>query len=119
MFYLQPEIAIITRLDAYFERPRDNNPSFESIREGIKRLTSIWGSKRLRRPVWVLSVGGFAYQTGESQTELQTSSLIKWEVQPLARQLRRVGASVLTWDPAAENFATVLLRHLRTTKVTQ
>ncbi|MCI0438107.1 MAG: DUF58 domain-containing protein, partial [Chloroflexi bacterium] len=118
MFHLQPETVIITRLDAYFARATKEHPSFDSLREGVKRLTSTWGRRRLRRPVWLVSVGGFAFQTRETAIEAQTSDLIRWEVQPLARQLRRVGAAVLQWDPSREAFATVLLRHLHTSKVT-
>lgn len=117
LLHLQPESIVITRLDAYFARPMAGKPSFQSLLAGVKRLAATKGRGQLRRPVSVFSVGGYAYYSGADALEARTADLVRWETQPLARRLRRSGATVLQWDSSREQFATVLLRHLSAGKV--
>ena len=48
----------------------------------------------------------------ETPSESQGLGLAKWEAQVVARDLRKSGADVIEWEPAREEFMSVLVRHI-------
>ena len=48
----------------------------------------------------------------EPEPYMETPDLSKWEAHIVARALREAGASVVEWEPAREDFTSVLIRHM-------
>ena len=107
IFQLRPETFIITRLDVHYSRSGESTESFERFKAGVNRLTFLRTRSRRRGRVCVVHVG-----PRESPSESHLPVLTRWETRIVAATLRESGASVIEWDPAREEFASVLVQHL-------
>ena len=114
LYRLQPDVFVITRLDAHYPRLGQSREALDSLTSGIRRLTSLKSQSNRAGRVHVVQVGIQEYLPMETSLADQTMSLIGWEAQPLSGLLRRAGASVLEWNPVQEEFASALLREIST-----
>lgn len=116
LFRLQPEVVVITRLDAFSLEEDSARPPFRSLMDGLRRLRAISGSSRRRLRIWVISIGGDSYQGGDSREEELGRHLMHWMSRPMVNELRGAGFTLLEWDPHQEQFASAMLRHLFVSK---
>ena len=107
IFRLRPEVFIITRLDVYYARQGTRTESFDRFRGGVNRLTSLRARSRRQGQVQVVHVA-----PQEPEPYMETPDLSKWEAHVVAGALREAGASVIEWEPAREDFTSVLIRHM-------
>lgn len=107
LFRLQPHVFIITRLDVHYLRPGEAAGSFDRFRTAVTRLVSLETLSGKHRPVRVVHV-----DPQESSETSQGLGLARWETRFVARALRDAGASVIEWEPAREEFTSVLVRHV-------
>ena len=103
---LHPDVFVITRLDVHYDRPGEASDSGERFRSAITRLASFGAASNRRNPVSVVHVA-----PRESTETSPVPEWTGWEAQVIAREVRDAGARVITWEPAREEFAAVLLRH--------
>ena len=114
LFRLQPEVYAITRLDVHYPRGGAESPYSDGFIAGIRRLVALRPSARRANQIRVVHLEPHGYQRSQTAMETQALKLMRWEVQPLYKTIRRSGGSVLRWDPMQEDFASALLRHLNT-----
>ena len=107
LFRLRPDVFIITRLDALYSMPGEAGGSFERFNTAVRRLISLRSQSRQFGSVRVVHV-----DPQETPSESQGLGLAKWEAQVVARNLRESGADVIEWEPAREEFMSVLVRHI-------
>ena len=107
LFQLRPEVFIITRLDVHYSRPGEVTESFERFMAGVKRLIFLRARSRRRGSVCVVHVG-----PKEPAHDTRTPVLTRWETRVVAGMLRNAGASVIEWEPAREEFTSVLVRQM-------
>ena len=107
LFRLRPDVFIITRLDALYSMPGEAAGSFERFKTAVRRLISLRSQSRQFGSVRVVHV-----DPQETPSESQGLGLAKWEAQVVARDLRESGADVIEWEPAREEFMSVLVRHI-------
>ena len=108
---LQPEVFIITRLDVLYPRPGEGTEALDRFAMAVKRLTAL--RRRARRPGRVRIIHVSPREAiPESATALEARNLSLWESRALAGDMRRCGAEVILWEPAAEDFISALVRHM-------
>ncbi|MBC8521794.1 MAG: DUF58 domain-containing protein [Candidatus Syntrophoarchaeum sp.] len=86
--------------------------SSESLIEGIKKLSAMSGGRRRKRvPIMVVNVlSHYLNPTPPSEYKEYAISLQKIKHSPITSKLRRMGATVVEWDPQKDKFTTVLIR---------
>lgn len=107
LFRLRPDVFIITRLDALYSMPGEDTGSFDRFRAAVQKLTSLRSHSRQLGRVRVVHV-----EPQEESSASQGLGLAKWETRVVARDLRNAGADVIEWEPAREEFMSVLVRHV-------
>ena len=107
LFQLQPAVFVITRLDVHYVRPGETTGSFDRFRKAVTRLASLGTLSGRYSPVRVVHV-----DPQQSSETSQGLGLTRWETRFVARDLREAGASVIEWEPAREEFTSVLVRHV-------
>lgn len=100
-----PLCVIVTRLDSNY-----NN----DIVRGITKLRLLRGRRRRKLPVMVISVAGYHVIPRLNEYDNNSALMLQVQTRPLAQQIRRLGASLLEWNPRRENFSTALLRQVKT-----
>ncbi|MFC1942229.1 DUF58 domain-containing protein [Chloroflexota bacterium] len=100
-----PLCIIITRLDSN---------AGESVVRGVVKLRQFRGRRRRKLPVMVINVAGYHVIPKLDLYDENTALMLQLQNRPLAQQLRRLGTSVLEWNPGRENFSTALLRQVKT-----
>lgn len=106
---LQPDVFVITRLDIQYDRPGETSDSLERCKTAIRRLVSFGAVANRSNRVCVVHVS-----PPESAEMAQGLHWTEWEAQFIAAEVARAGARVIEWDPEAEEFASVLLRYVKT-----
>ena len=104
LFRLRPDIFVITRLDVHYSRPGESTEPFERFKAAISRLTALRTHSRRFGRVRVVHV--------DAQPADQDLGLSRWETWLVSKELREVGAAVVEWQPAHEEFTSVLMRHI-------
>ncbi len=107
LFRLRPDVFIITRLDALYSMPGESTGSFDRFKAAVQKLTSLRSQSRQLGRVRVVHV-----EPQEESSVSQGLGLARWETRVVARELRGAGADVIEWEPAREEFMTVLVRHV-------
>jgi uncharacterized protein (DUF58 family) len=100
-----PMCIIISRLDT-----RHNN----DIVRGVTKLRLLRGRRTRKLPVMVVSVAGYNIIPRLDGYDDNSALMLQLQTRPQALQLRRMGASLLEWNPRQENFSTALLRQVKT-----
>ena len=99
----RPLVVVVTRLDVF--------PS-TALAEGVRRLVAM-GARRRRARVLVLGVNAYFLASGQEPYHQEAVRLQAARTHQVVRQLRRLGASVVQWNPGAEGLATALSRQVR------
>lgn len=107
LFRMRPKVFVITRLDVHYPRPGEAGGSFDRFKAAITRLASLGMLSGRYSPVRVVHMVPQEY--GEM---LEGRDLSRWEARFVAADLRDAGASVIEWEPAREEFTSVLVRHV-------
>lgn len=105
LFRLRPDVFIITRLDALYSMPGESTGSLERFKAAVRRLTALGGRSLQPGRVRVVHV-----DPQLSSAESNGLGMEKWEARLVARDLLEAGASVIEWEPAREEFISVLMR---------
>jgi uncharacterized protein (DUF58 family) len=100
-----PLCIIITRLDS---------EAGNTIVQGVTKIRQLRGRRRRKLPVMVINIAGYYVIPKLGQYDENTSTMLRLHNRPLVQQLRRLGTSVLEWNPSQENFSTALLRQVKT-----
>lgn len=85
--------------------------SSKSLIEGIKKLSLMSGGRRRKRvPLMVVNVLSY-YLNPTPPSEYREYAIMLQRIKhsPIASKLRRVGATVVEWNPQKDRFTTVLL----------
>ena len=107
LYRIRPDIFVITRLDVHYARPGEDTAGFDRFMTAIGRLISLKARSMRSSRVRVLHV-----DPEEAQADPHGLRLARWEARHVARELRAKGASVIEWEPAREEFTSVLVRHI-------
>jgi len=100
-----PLCIIITRLDS---------EAGNTIVHGVTKIRQLRGRRRRELPVMVINIAGYYIIPKLDRYDENTSTMLRLHNRPLVQQLRRLGISVLEWNPSQENFSTALLRQVKT-----
>ncbi len=112
LYRLQPEVYAITRLDVHYPRDGSQSQSIDGFVTGIKRLVALRSRTRRLNPVRVVHVESAGIRQGDVSVESHTQDLLRWEARLLHKPIREVGASIVAWDPAKQDFTTTLMQHI-------
>jgi uncharacterized protein (DUF58 family) len=104
MLGYNPLCVIVTGLD---------NRHSESIVKGVKKLRVLRGRQKRKLPVMVINVAGYNIMPARNEYETNNPVIMKLNTRPRLMQLRRLGASVLDWNPRQESFGTALLKLMK------
>ena len=107
LFRLRPDVFIITRLDVLYSMPGESAGSLERFKTAVRRLTALSGRSLQFGRVRVVHV-----DPQLSSAESHGLGLEKWESRVVARDLQEAGADVMEWEPAREEFTSVLVRSI-------
>ena len=107
LYRIRPDFFVITRLDVYYPRPGEEAASFERFMNGISRLISLKSRSTRTSRVRVVHV-----EPEEAREQSSGLGLAQWEARHVGREVRQRGASVIEWQPAREEFTSLLVRHI-------
>ena len=107
LFRLRPDVFIITRLDALYSMPGESTAALERFRAAVRRLTALSTRSMRSGRVRVVHV-----DPQLSSAESNGLGMEKWEARLVARDLQEAGADVIEWEPAREEFISVLMRSI-------
>jgi len=95
-----PLCVIVTGLD---------NRHGDSIIKGTRKLKVLRGRQRRKLPVIIINVAGYNVVPTRNNYETNIPVIMNLNTRPRITQLRRLGASVLDWNPRKVSFGTALL----------
>ena len=95
-----PLCVIVTGLDNRFS---------DSIINGTKKLKVLRGRQKRKLPVIIINIAGYNIITARNDFESNSPVIMNLITRPRIMQLRRLGASVLDWNPRKVSFGTALL----------
>ena len=87
--------------------PGEAAGSLDRFKTAVQRLTALRTHSRQSGGVRVVHVN-----PQETPSESQGLGLARLEAQVVARGLRDAGADIIEWEPAREEFMSVLVRHI-------
>jgi hypothetical protein len=80
----------------------------EGLYEGIKQLIKYSGRLRRRPAIIVFNVLGYNI-AAQSRDEEMAADLLNFRNRPVYAVLRRMGATVVNWNPQSQSFAQALI----------
>ncbi len=95
-----PLFIIITMVDA---------SKTEGLFDGIKELYKYTARIRKHPPIIIFNVLGYSI-AAQSEEEGMAAELLNYRNRPVYRALRRMGATVVNWDPHTQSFAQALIK---------
>lgn len=105
LLWFKPLSIIVTRLDI-----GDTSP----LLLGIRSITQMNPQRRLHPPVMVVGVNGYYFAPRGGELDENAQTFYRLQTRSAVARIRALGVSVLEWDPTRFDFATVLMRQLRT-----
>ena len=105
LLWFKPLSIVVTRLDI-----DDASP----ILLGTRAIIQMNPQRRLHPPVMVVGVNGYYFAPREGELEENAQTFYRLQTRSAVTRLRGSGVSVLEWDPTRYDFATALMRQLRT-----
>jgi uncharacterized protein (DUF58 family) len=99
-----PLCVIVTRLDTKYSG---------DVLRGVTKLRLLRGRRTRKLPVMVVTVPGYNIIPRLNEYDDNSAMLLQMETRPQVQQIRRMGASVLEWNPRQEHFSTALLRQVK------
>ena len=107
LYRIRPDFFVITRLDVYYPRPGEETTTLDRFMSAISRLISLKSRSKRTSRVRVVHV-----EPEEAREVSSGLGLAQWEARHVGREIRRRGASVIEWQPAREDFTSLLVRHI-------
>ena len=105
LLWFNPLSIIITRLDV-----SDVSP----LLLGTRTLIQMSPKRRVQAPAMVVGINGYYFAPRADQFEENAQIFYRLQTRSVVTRLRAQGVSVLEWDPTRYDFATALMRQLRT-----
>ena len=99
IFGTRPLFIIITMIDA---------AKTDGLVSGIRELHKYSGRLRQQPSIIVFNILGYSVAAQGGKEEM-AADLLEFHNRPIYAALRRLGASVVTWNPRAQSFARALL----------
>jgi uncharacterized protein (DUF58 family) len=109
-----PQCIVVTRLDATVHDLPGLHSLDQKMVQGMRELQALSLHSRARPSVWVIAVNAYHYAEGSTPVTQLGGTLRALETRPVKQGLRRMGISVLDWNPSEEEFAQALMRQKRT-----
>jgi len=100
----KPFTVVITKFDT---------ASIGPLIEGLQMIIGIASRLRRRLPMLVVNVSGYDIIPATSRYDRNSVTMMQWLNKPVRAKLRRLGVSVLDWNPAKDTFDKVLLKTMR------
>jgi uncharacterized protein (DUF58 family) len=105
LLLFNPLSIIITRLDL-----SDVSP----LLQGTRSIIQLSPRRRMQAPAMVVGINGYYFAPRGDQFEVNAQTFYRLQTRSAVNSLRAQGVSVLEWDPTRYDFATALMRQLRT-----
>jgi uncharacterized protein (DUF58 family) len=105
LLWFKPLSIIITRLDV-----SDVSP----LLAGTRSIIQMNPQRRVQAPAMVVGINGYYFAPRDDQFEENAQVFYRLQTRSAVNRLRAQGVSVLEWDPTRYDFATALMRQLRT-----
>jgi hypothetical protein len=86
--------------------------NWADLQDGLRRIL-IYGSRKGKNNVMLINVLPYNIVPKTSDWEIFASDMLNTTSRSLAERLRRVGLTVLDWDPTEKNVETALLNTTR------
>ena len=99
------DVFIITRLDTLYSMPGEPTEALGRFKAAVRRLIALSPRSLQLGRVRVVHV-----DPQLASLESQGLGLENWETRVVARELMEAGANVIEWEPAREEFISVLMR---------
>jgi uncharacterized protein (DUF58 family) len=99
-----PLCVVITRLDSRFA---------DNILQGVNLLRKMRGRSRHSLPVMVINLPGYTLLENSQIADENASILMQLNARPRIQGLRRLGASVINWDPNRQGLAVTLMQMVK------
>jgi uncharacterized protein (DUF58 family) len=87
---------------------------FDETMEGLRLIRKYTTTSRRMRPIIVVNPLVYTTVAGSDEIAAYAMQILKAENRSRYRQLRRMGISVIDWDPTKEDIGVRLLRQVRT-----
>ena len=100
----KPFTVVITKFD---------QASIGSLIEGLQMVIGIGSRHRRRFPLLVVNVNGYDIIPTNSAYDRNSITMMRWQNRPIHARLKRLGVSLLDWNPKKETFDAVLLKTVR------
>jgi uncharacterized protein (DUF58 family) len=95
-----PLFVIITMIDA---------SKTEGLFEGVKELYKYAGRLKRRPSIVIFNVQGYSVAAQDDEEEM-AAELLHFRNRPVYTAFRRMGATVVNWDPRSQSFAQALIQ---------
>jgi uncharacterized protein (DUF58 family) len=99
-----PLCVVITRLDSRFA---------DNIIQGVNLLRKMRGRSRHSLPVMVINLPGYSLLEDSQIYDENASILMQLNARPRIQSLRRLGASIVNWNPNRQGLAATLLQMVK------
>jgi uncharacterized protein (DUF58 family) len=99
-----PLCIIVTRLDNRFS---------ENVILGVKKLRQLRGRQRRKLPLIIINVAGYYVIPSRQKYDDNALRLLQLRTRPTILRLRRLGASLLDWNPRQEIFSTAFMKQVK------
>ena len=95
-----PLFVIITMIDA---------SKTEGLFEGVRELYKYAGRLKRRPSIVIFNVQGYSVAAQDDDEEM-AAELLHFRNRPVYAAFRRMGATVVNWDPRSQSFAQALIQ---------
>jgi len=100
----KPFTVVITKFDS---------GSIGPLFEGLKMIVGIASRHRSRLPMMVVNVSGHDIIPVTDRYDRNSVTMMQWLNKPIHSRLRKLGVSLLDWNPSKDTFDKVLLKTMR------
>lgn len=100
----RPFTVVITKFDT---------ASIGPLIEGLQMVIGIASRHRKRFPLLVVNVNGYEIIPANSNYDENSITMMRWLNRPIHSKLKKLGVSLLNWNPNKETFDAVLLKTVR------
>ena len=100
----KPFTVVITKFDSV---------SLNPLVEGLHMIIGIGSRHRRKLPVLAVNVSGYDIIPHTDRYDNNSLAMMQWLNQPVRAKLKRLGVSLLDWNPRKDTFDKVLLKTMR------
>jgi uncharacterized protein (DUF58 family) len=100
----KPFTVVITKFDS---------TSISSLIEGLQMVIGIASRYRRKLPLLVVNVLGYDIIPASNSYDRNSITMMRWLNRPMRSKLKKLGVSLLEWDPGKQTFDAALLKTVR------